>query len=456
MKTIALSIFCATLVACSSSLTPPVETKTIPVDMEYNVSVETLEDTCGNVPAPGGLIITLNVALRTDGSMVVSYPTDYAPGLGRYKGLIVHDDGAVDYFNATDPTVMPPDDNGTSIVGSVTMDSVDLVIEERRRKGTGTNAVPCVRKALLHGAARPLWTAGALDGKYEATYAFYEYVCAPDPLPSDPLRWTVPLDVKEHGETTVFAFDSRDENLTFQMPTENLRSGNVNWSGPMYIVTPLEVYEYKGSVVGTFGNGSYNLRIDFSDLGDFSGCNYVLEATGAKRAPDYAKIPNIYRLVFSESDACELDAEGKPTKYNFEQEGEVVFQSNSNLTLMFYNRRVDLLPQEDGTYGVDWVYETITHSYTVVAIPPKLHFLYVMETAVGDGTCLTTFQTVGTPRYFADLAVDPRETPRVKPRLAESQSRPPEGLAAKLKNNARVLPLSETPMFILEAIRTRR
>ncbi len=447
MKTAVLSTFCTLLIACSPDVTP--------VDMEYSVSVETLEDTCVDDPAPEGLTIPFNFALQTDGSMTVSYPTRYAPGRGEYFDFIVYD-GETD-LTSTRPSKTGPGDDVVRIFGSLTMVSTDLTIEERRwRQEEGTEPVPCVRKASLRGAARPFSTVSALDGKYEAYYYFYGQVCPPGQRPVIPIEWTVPLDIKERNGFAFFSFNSHDENLMFEMPTEALASGNVDWNGTMYLaVQPFDLYEFEGSVVGSFMDGKYSLNMKFHEVGDSTGCNFDLEAAGRKRAPDQTRISNVYRLAFSTSDACAPDTDGNPTTEVFEQEGDVVFRSNDQLTFMHGNERVNLDQQADGTYARHWMSGGETHDFTVSIVPPKLSFSHVYGQQTQNSACHTTLEAVGVPRYFVDLALDAPKLTDAKPRLAKSEPKP-FGLAATLKNMARLRPLSEAPPIVREALYNRQ
>ncbi len=467
-NTTVLLILCASLAACPSPDATPVPT---PVDMEYNVNVETLEDTCGNDPAPEELIVTLNVGLQADDSMSISYPTKYVPGPedipghSDYKGLVIYDGVVAKDFKVSHPSTIGSGDDVYSIVGNLTQDSADLVIEKQGWRMDGTEEpVPCVRKVHMHGTARPFWTA-ALDGKYEADYIFYGGVCPPDPLPPNPFFWTVPLDIKDHGNSVVFAFDSRDENLMFEMPTEIIASGNVNWFGLIHLVSTSGWYEFKGSVVGAFmDGGAYSLRMDFNEIEDSSKCEYVLKANGAKHAPDLAKVQNVYRLALSKSDTCVPDANGNPTTKTFEEEGAVVFRTETDeLTLMHGNKRIDLSPQADGTYTGHWQADGATLDYAASVVPPKLSFSYAYGLPTQNGTCRIAYEAVGVPRYFPDLALDPPKMPDAKTRLtrpapgvAEESEPRSLGLATILKDRARSRPLSEAPAFVREAIKTSK
>lgn len=446
MKTTALLIFCALISACSPDATP--------VDMEFDVSVETIEDTCGNDPAPEGLTVTLKVNLKTDDNMAIIYPTGYIPGHGNYKDIVIYD-GKLEAKD-TDPS-HDPARKSFSMVGGLNMNSVDLVLEEERwLKEDGSESATCVRKARLKGAARPFSTASAPDGKYEAYYDFYGQVCPPG-QPYDAVSWTVPLDIRDRDDSALFAFDSHDEMLVFEMPTAMLASGNVDWSGLMYLVVrPAYFYNFEGKVVGDFQAGAYNLRMDFHDIGDGTGCNYVLKAAGAKRLPDQTKISNVYRLAVSKSDACKPDANGNPTTETFEQEGDVVLRTNGQLTLMHDDIRVNLDPQTDGTYTGHWTGAGRTLDYTATVVPPRLSFSYVWTNQTQNGTCRTAYEVAGVPRYFPNLALDFPKTTNLKPRLTESKPMT-RGLAATLKDRgARLRPLSEAPQFVRETIRPRR
>ncbi len=366
--TTALLAFCGLFTSCSSS-------NTTPVDMEYRGTVDNIENTCGNNPTSDGLIFTIDVALKTDGTMTISYPRDYIPGEGRYSGLVLRD-GKVNNKPAT-----PGSDNEVvSIVGSLTMEAADLTIEEYRPPFTyaGTNYPSCVRKAHVYGTARNFWDADAFDGKYEANYTFYGNVCPTDPALPNPEFWTVPLDVVNHGDSTIFAFNSHDENLLFEMRTENLASGNVNWSGDMYLLTPPFGWdEFTGNVVGTFSNETYSLNLSFHDISDTSGCDYILRASGAKRAPDLDRIDNIYRLAISKTDSCSPNTNGNPTTETVEQEGAIVFMQDGRLTLMYGTSRTNLEKQADGTFGGHWESVLEKVDYTLSVTPPNLSFSYV-------------------------------------------------------------------------------
>lgn len=457
MKTTALSIFCAFISACSS----PNATNTI-VDMEYNVSVETLEDACGNNPIPEGLTLTLNVALQTDGSMSVTYPAGYIPGSGNYKGLVLmdgHTDGQL---------TAEPGDPALSVVGSTTMDSVDLVFEGQRvlLRDNGTQTL-CANtsKVRLHGTARPFWTmSAALDGKYEAYYNFYGQVCPPaQPYDSD--SWTVPLDIKEYGGSAFFAFDSHDEKLIFEMETETLASGHVDWHGPMYLIVSAynTWYEFEGSVTGDFVEEAYKLRIKFHNVGDATGCDFVLDAAGGKRPPNPANVPNVYRLAFLESDTCKPNTDGSPKTKAFEQEGDIVLRTDGKLSLMYGNKRFDLDPETAHTYSGHWMGGGETLDYTVSVVPPALSLSYAWGRPTDTGMCYTSYTAAGVPRYFPDLELN-TPTAEVKSRMAgpapnvvdESGPRVAGRLAATLKDRgARLRPLSEAPRIVREATRAR-
>lgn len=444
--TIVLSIFCASLAACSPDATP--------MDMEYNVNVETLEDTCGNDPAPEGLTVPLNVALQKDGSMTVSYPTGYTPGRGDYKDFIIYDGETDITYNR--PSKTESGDNIVHIYGDLTKDFVNLIIEERRwRADSETEPAPCVRKARLRGAARPFWTVAALDGKYEAYYDFYGQVCPSGQQPLIPISWTVPLDISDQNGSALFAFDSHDEILIFSMQTEMLASGKVNWKGEIYLaVLPFNLYELEGKVVGKFMDGTYSLRMDFHDIGDGTGCEFILEAAGTKRAPNQAEISNVYRLALSKSDTCKPDADGNPTTDAFEQEGDAVLRTNGQLTLMHGIKRFNLDPQTDGTYANHWTGGGETLDYAASVVPPNLSFSSTRRKPTQNGTCDITYQAVGVPRYFPDLALNFPKTANAKPRLVGSEPKS-FGLAAKIKDHARMRPFSEAPAIVREAIEAR-
>ncbi|TSC83974.1 MAG: hypothetical protein G01um101413_777 [Parcubacteria group bacterium Gr01-1014_13] len=454
-NTVLSTIFCALLAACSPNVTP--------VDMEYNVSVETIEDTCGNDPAPDGLTIPFNVALQTDNKINVWYPAGYAPGRGDYKGFIIYD-GQTD-FESKRPSKTGPGDDVVRISGSLTMDFMDITIEERRWRQEETEPVPCIRKARLRGAARPFSTLTALDGKYEAYYDFYELVCPPgQPQENDPVPWTVPLDIKDQNGSALFAFDSYDENLMFAMPTETLASGNIDWDGAIYLIgrTSGIFYEFEGNVAGKFVDGSYYLRIKFHEIGDTTGCDFVLDANGAKRMPDPTSISNTYRLAFLESDACRHDAFGDITLTKTEQEGEIVFHTDGRLTLMHSNERFNLKAQTDGSYTGSWSAGGVTLKYKLTAAPPNLSFSFMYAWPTDEGYCDIATEVAGVPRYFPGLALTTPKRTSENLQMARYSSNATEklnfkslGLAAKIKNRARLHPLSEAPQFVREAILAR-
>lgn len=456
MKNAALSIFCALISACSSP-------DATPVDMEYNVSVETLEDTCENNRIPEGLTVTLNVALQTDGSMSITYPTGYIPGSGNYNGLVITDG------NTGGSLTTEEDGPALSVTGNLTMDSADLVFEGQRLllQNDGSEVL-CAgnTKLRLKGAARPFWTmSAALDGKYEAYYNFYGQVCPPA-QPYDSTSWTVPLDIKEYGGSTFFAFDSHDEKLIFEMETETLASGQVDWHGPMYLIVPAydTWYEFEGSVTGNFVETAYKLQIKFHTVGDSTGCDFVLDAAGGKRTPNPANVPNVYRLAFLESDACEPNADGSPKTKAFEQEGDVVLRTDSKLTLMYGNKRFDLDPETAHKYTRHWMGGGRTLDFTLSVVPPLLSLSYAWGEPTSTGMCYTSYTAFGVPRYFPDLKLN-APTAETELRMTgpapsvtdESGPRVADKLAATLKErSARLRPLSEAPRFVREATRTRR
>lgn len=433
--------------ACSADATP--------VDMEYLVTVETTEDTCGRDPAPEGFRVVLDARLGPDGRVTLEYPSGYAPGRGAYDGVGVHD-GEVKH-SASGVSAYGQGDDVHRISGTLTMEKADLVIEERRATGGGPRS--CVRKARLRGDARPLWTA-ELDGKYEADYAFYGLVCPPD-APSVPMSmWTVPLDIQDYGDSALFAFDSRDENLTFEMPAEDFAFGNVSWYGPIYIIVPpFGWYELEGGVAGFFLGGRYDLRISFHEIGDVSGCAYILDAGGAKRPPDPARANNVYRLAYAKSDACQPDGEGNPMTETFEQEGEIVFMADGRMTLMHGYQRVDLEPLSDGRFAGHWEQGGATLDYAAAVDPPDLTFSYVYELPWSDGTCRIAFEAIGVPRYFDDLELFPPDLPTADPQARMLLASPPVvrpgGLAETLSPCQRLRPFSEAPPTVLKAIGPR-
>ena len=468
MKTTTLSIFCVLISACGSSKVPEVPVPT-PVDMEYNVSVEMLEDNCADSAIPTGLTVTLDVALQTDGSMAVEYPIGFVPGYGYDKGLVINDDYTEGMLltESGDPDI--------SVTGSLTMESADLVFAgQRLLLQEDGSEVLCAgnTKVRLSGAARPFWDVPAFDGKYEAYYDFYGQVCPPAQQPPVPISWTVPLDIKDLGGSALFVFDSHDEILAFVMPTEILASGQVNWEGEMYLaVLPYDLYELEGSVVGDFADGKYSIRMEFHAVGDSTGCNFILEAAGTKRAPDQMSISNVYRMAFSKLDTCQLDANGNPTTEAFEQEGDVALRTNGQLTLMYGIERFNLDPQTDGTYTRHAMGGGLTLDHAASVIPPNLSFSYVWSEPTQNGTCYITHDVVGVPRYFPDLALDSlKEMSDTKPRMTRPAPSPVSlhgvnstersepksfGLATMLKEHAHLRPLSEAPQFVRESIQAR-
>lgn len=430
--------------ACSADATP--------VDMEYLVTVETMEDTCGLDHAPEGFRVVLDARLGSDGRVTLEYPTGYAPGRGAYDGVGVF--GGKVLHTASGVSAYGQGEDIHRIDGRLTMEEADLTITERR--ATGGSDASCVRKARLSGKARPFWDRLALDGKYEAEYAFFGRVCPPA-VPNIPTAfWTVPLDIEDYGDSALFAFDSHDENLTFEMPSASYASGSVSWAGTIFIIVPpFGWYELEGSVVGVFLGGQYGLRISFHEIGDATGCAYVLDAGGAKRPPDPARTNNVYRLAYAKSDACELDDEGNPVTETFEQEGEIVFMADGRMTLMHGYQRLDLEPRSDGTFAGHWEQGGATLDYDVAVDPPDLSFSYAYELPWSDGTCRIAFEVTGVPRYFEDLELSPpdaRTEAQARAFRAAAPAARQGGLVEALGLRPRLRPFSEAPPTVLKAV----
>jgi len=428
-----------------------------PVDMEYNVSIETLEDACTESAIPADLKLTLNVALQTDGIMTINYPAGLVPGYGYYKGMVITD-------GFTEGKLLTEDGQpDLSVVGSLTMEALDLTFEGQRLvfQDDGTQAL-CGgnTKVRLTGTARPLWDVATLDGKYEAGYEFYGLTCVPGvPEENEPLKWVVPLDIRDRDGSAFLSFDSHDEALLFEMPTATLASGNVNWEGLVYILsrTPFGdlISEFEGSVTGNFAGESYYLRTKFFYIGDQGGCDYVLDITGAKHPPDTVNVNNIYRLAFLKSDECAADANGNPSVSNFVLQGDVALRKDgSYLSVMHGHQRFDLEPKPDGTYGGSWGNSTQTLDYTASVNPPNVSLSYTWGFQTQTGTCNESYTAVGVPRFFPEMALD---TPKLKDakRLAKQSEHRSLGLSAAIKNSGRKISLSEAPQFVQQAILNR-
>ena len=447
MRNTALFIFCTTAFSCGE----PQDPVSTPVDMEYNVSVELLEEGCTENPLPSDLSVTLNITLQTDGSMTVAYPTGFVPGSGNLEGLVVTDGKAV---------LSMLDNPDLNVTGTLPMDSADIVFEGQRLilQDTGLETL-CAgnTKVHLNGTARPFWEGSVLDGKYEAHYDFYGIICPPGvPGEDEPNSWTVPLDIKNHNGSAFFAFDSHDEILLFEMPTSSLETGSVDWSGKMYLIGRVYgyFYEFDGTAVGDFTNGSYSLRLSFHEAST-PQCDFVLDASGAKRLPDMANVSNVYRLAFLKSDQCAPDGNGNPTTEVFELEADVALRKDSKLSMMHGVQRFDLEEQSAGTYGGHWGNSTMTLDYSVTITPPELSLSYSWGYETTDGLCYETYTAVGVPRYFPELELNTPKIADEKRRLTKWSEPRELGLTARLKDSARLRPLSEAPQFVQQAIFAR-
>jgi hypothetical protein len=436
--------------------------------MEYNVSVETLEDTCTDTAIPTDLQLTPDVALQTDGSMTVEYPTGFVPGYGYHKGLVITD-GSTDGRLLTESG-----DSDISVVGSLTMDSADLVFEGQRLLLQNGEYVPCAgnTKVRLSGAARPLWDMLVLDGHYRADYDFRGLVCPPsEPTANDPTYWSVPLDMKDQNGSAIFAFDSHDEVLLFQMPKETIASGKINdWHGAMYLIERGYGFTFglEGSVDGDFVVGDkefYDLWIKFHEANDM-GCDYALNASGAKRPPDQTTVPNVYRTTVLKSDGCALDANGQPKVENFEQEADVIFRKNDlKISVMHGIQRFDIDPDPAtiGLYTSHWEGGGQTLDYTAFVDPPTVFLFHSWGYDNSDGgRCYEEYTANGVVRYDPDLKLEAPQKRDAKPQPKSTAPASIERLPLNklgplgtrmLKDGKRMRPLSkaEIPQFVREA-----
>ncbi len=467
MKISVLFLSCAFTGACSS---PHVPVPT-PVTMEYNVSVEILEDTCADSAIPTDLQLTLKVVLQTDDTMVVTYPAGFVPGYGDYKGMIITD-------GYTEGMLLTKDGNpDLSVTGDLTMDSADLVFEGQRVlvQDDGTQ-VPCAgnTKVRLSGPARPLWVNLALDGKYEADYDFYSLVCPPsDPEVNDPISWVVPLDIQDRQGSALFSFNSHNETVWFEMPTSTLASGSINWDGTLHITEQESVdgvtfvavdYPYEANVTGTFVDGSYYLRMKINNP-EYGVCRFVLDATGFKHPPDTVSINNVYRLAFLESNSCIPDANGNPKITNFVMEGDVALRvDGSYLSVMHGFQRFDLRPDPNttGFFSGKWGNSNLTLDYTAFVAPPEVNLFYTWgRQPQGGGTCNEEYTANGVVGFYPELKLEFPKTRNAKRQLNNATERLPLNTfgplgTALIKSNKRSLPLSEAPQFVREAIMARR
>lgn len=361
-----------------------------PVDMQFRVAIEQLENSCGdaeNYKTDEGYTAIVDVFLRSNGNVNIGNNSFAVPGYSVYKDVPLKN-GKVAYRLKVE-TSTPGKTNDHLLEGTVTPEHLDLTIAVNAQNWSADGA-DCVRKTHLTGDPRPISDPAVLDGFYAVTVDDYGYACVGDPARTSVGQSRMLMEVDQYmPDKSVFYF------------------GQLAWGGQPDAQGALEssfssfagFFEIEGTVKGIFKPDDVDLSFESWFFGN-TDCTTLAYIKGAKRLPDPDRIDNEYRAAFSMNDGCALGIEGTETSVHLltQADGKVVLVDP-------YLGGVEAALTADGqlsyTDGSEAQGAVLTMSGSVS--PPNLDYTVEYKQETDPGTwCTVTYTTAANVRYVSE------------------------------------------------------
>lgn len=381
------------LCACGDNLGTPT-----PVDMSYRVTVTELENGCG-APSPSeGAMPEVDARLWPDGTVELVSWSPTIPGPSSFPEIRV-EGGRVDY-RADRHSSVTGKTYPYRIEGSLSMEAVDLTIEERwYRYADGPR--DCTRRARISGKARGHRDAASLDGRYPLLTEYFGEYCAGDPVPATPIGAQVlMLETDPRPEVLYAGLASA---LFFSGPPPDA-SGLVDWDGTFYLVGIEGIEDVPGTLAGTFRPDAVEAVLEFSTSDQAAGCRYRYALSGRKRVATTTEVGNDYRAVYRVNDGCSGTSYADYGLLEAVEQGEREVSFHDLYGDWYIDRDGATLHETDGSEA-----EGVIATFHGTAEPPYL--AYKLEFRFLNSECAISHEVDAVARYFPETEWTPAFLP---------------------------------------------